>query len=118
MAESGAFTKRSIDAMRPHETLWDNGNRETVKGLGIRCRGGGGKIFCLKYRVAGRQRWVTIGKFGSPWTIDMARIKAKKLLGEVAHGRDPAESILAERRASTLEDLCKLYREAIKTTPT
>ena len=89
-----------------------------MRGLGIRCREGGAKTFCLKYRVGGRQRWLTLGKFGSPLTVDTARNKAKKLLGEVADGRDPAEGILAEKRAGTLEDLCKVYREAIKTMPT
>jgi integrase len=118
MAEHGTFTKRRIDAMQPRETLWDGGGREAVKGLGIRCREGGTKTFGLKYRVAGRQRWLTLGKFGSPLTVDMARNKAKKLLGEVADGRDPAEGILAEKRAGTVEDLCKSYREAVKTMPT
>src|SRR4029453_16812853 len=105
MAEHGALTKRRIDAMRPNETLWDFGSKGTVKGLGIRCRKGGSKTFCLKYRVAGRQRWVTIGTFGSPWTLELARNKAKKLLGEVAEGRDPAERMLADKRAVTLRDL-------------
>lgn len=118
MAEHGTFTKRRIDAMPPGETLWDGGGKEAVIGLGIRCREGGTKTFVLKYRVAGRQRWLTLGKFGSPFTVDMARKRARKLLGEVADGRDPAEGILAEKRAGTLEDLCKLYREAIKTMPT
>lgn len=118
MAEHGTFTKRRIDAMQPGETLWDGGGKEAVKGLGIRCRKGGTKSFGLKYRVAGRQRWLTLGKFGSPLTVDTARKKAKKLLGEVVDGRDPAEGILSEKRAGTVEDLCKLYREAIKTMPT
>lgn len=118
MAEHGAFTKRRIDAMQPSETLWDGDGKEAVKGLGIRCREGGTKTFCLKYRVAGRQRWLTLGKFGSPLTVVTARRKARKLLGEVADGRDPAEGILAEKRAGTVEDLCKLYREAIKAMPT
>lgn len=118
MAEHGSFTKRRIDAMQPGNTIWDDDSKEAVKGLGIRCRDGGTKTFCLKYRVAGRQRWLTIGKFGSPWTVKTARNRAEKLLGEVADGRDPAEGILAEKRAGTMADLCKDYREAIKTLPT
>jgi integrase len=117
MAEHGTLTKRRIDAMQPGETLWDSGN-EAVGGLGIRCRAGGGKSFCLKYRVAGRQRWLTLGKFGSPWTVKLARNKATRLLGDVAAGHDPAEGILEDKRAATVEDLCRRYREAIKTMPT
>jgi integrase len=33
-------------------------------------------------------------------------------------GHDPAEGILAEKRAGTMADLCKQYREAIPTLPT
>src|SRR5262249_54258655 len=83
MAEHGTFTKRRIEAMQAGTTLWDAGSKETVKGLGIRCRDGGTKTFCLKYRVTGRQRWLTLGKFGSPWTVDMARKEAKRRQGEV-----------------------------------
>src|SRR5262245_13263303 len=114
MAEHGTFTKRRIEAMAPGETLWDAGSKETVKGLGIRCRDGGTKTFCLKYRVTGRQRWLTLGKFGSPWTVEMARKEAKRRQGEVAAGRDPAEGILAVKRAGTVASLCEQYREAIK----
>src|SRR5262249_28842184 len=37
----------------------------------------------------GRQRFVTIGTHGSPWTPDTARREAKRLLGQVAGGGDP-----------------------------
>jgi integrase len=114
MAEHGSFTKRRIDAMKAGETLWD----DDVTGLGIRCRAGGARSFCLKYRVGGRQRWITIGGFGSPWTVDLARKRARKLLGEVADGKDPAERIRAEKRAGTIAELCTQYQEAIPKMPT
>jgi integrase len=41
-------------------------------------------------RVGGRQRWLTIGRHGSPWTPDNARREALRLLGLKAAGRDPA----------------------------
>jgi integrase len=61
---------------------------------------------------------LTLGRFGSPWTITTAQKQAKILLGEVHQGRDPAEGILAEKRAGTMADLCKQYREAIPNLPT
>ncbi len=114
MAEQGSFTKRKIDAMGPGDTLWD----DDITGLGIRCRSGGAKSFCLKYRIAGRQRLMTIGRFGAPWSVALARNEAKRLLGDVARGHDPAEGKLAEKRSKTVSDLCKDYRQAIKTLPT
>jgi integrase len=41
-------------------------------------------------RVGGRQRWITIGRHGSPWTPDQARDEALRLLGLRATGKDPA----------------------------
>jgi hypothetical protein len=39
----------------------------------------------------------------------MARIEAKRLLGLVASGEDPAERRANERKALTLAELCDLY---------
>ncbi|WP_308163789.1 Arm DNA-binding domain-containing protein [Bradyrhizobium sp. SRL28] len=47
--------------------------------------------YVLKYRVFGRQRFVTIGPHGAPWTPELARKKAKRLLGLVANGKDPVD---------------------------
>ena len=56
--------------------------------FGVRCQRKY-KIFWLKYRFFGRPRWYTIGKHGAPWTVEMARKEAKRLLGLVASGIDP-----------------------------
>src|SRR5262249_15140012 len=54
----------------------------------------GAKSFVLKYRAGrGRSaptRRVTIGRYGAPWTVETARDEAKRLLGCVAQGGDPA----------------------------
>lgn len=47
-------------------------------------------VYILKFRAAGKQRVYTIGQHGSPWTVDTARIEAKRLLGELAKGTDPS----------------------------
>jgi hypothetical protein len=50
------------------------------------------------YRPAdGRLRRHTIGRHGSPWTPDAARNEARRLLGEVAAGDDPASEKTAMR---------------------
>src|SRR5947207_16028795 len=90
----GKVTKRGVDKLEPdgnaEAVLWDT----ELKGFGIRARSGGSKSYILHYRAgAGRTaplHKITIGKHGSPWTPDSARAEAKRLLGDVAAGRDPA----------------------------
>jgi hypothetical protein len=69
----------------------------------------GDRSYVLYYRVAGRQRWLTIGRHGSPWTPDMARKEAMRLRVEVARGVDPAAKRETERRAVSFGELCDLY---------
>jgi hypothetical protein len=63
----------------------------------------------LKYRIAGRQRWYVIGTFGSPWTVELARKEARKLLGEIGKGIDPAAERAHIKSTGTVADLCNLY---------
>lgn len=109
----GKITKRAVDAVVPcggaETVLWDT----EVKGFGVRARGAGGKSYILHYRAgAGRGaalRKLTIGKHGSPWTPETARAEAKRLLVEVAAGRDPATARQQERDALTFAMLIDLY---------
>jgi integrase len=109
----GKITKRAVDGLAPasgaETVLWDT----EVKGFGVRARAAGGKSYILHYRAgAGRGaalRKLTIGKHGSPWTPEMARIEAKRLLAEVAAGRDPATARQEERNALTFGELIDLY---------
>ena len=67
-----------------------------------------------KYRFGGRQRWFTIGRHGSPWTPDSARKEALRVLGEVAHGFDPAEKRAVDRRAHVRSALRPLPRRRLR----
>ena len=80
---SKRITKRTVDALRPGEVVWDTG----IRGFGVRRRSTEAKFYLVKYRFAGRQRWFTIGQHGAPWTAEQARNEATRLLGEVAGGR-------------------------------
>jgi hypothetical protein len=51
---------------------------------------------------------VTLGKVGT-LTPEQARTLARKTLGAVAHGSDPAALKAAERRASTLRELAEIF---------
>ncbi len=102
------ITKRTVDSLTPGNSdalVWD----AEIKGFGIRCRPSGAKYFLLKMRVGGRQRWITIGRYGSPWTPDTARREALRLLGLRATGRDPAAERDRQRVAVTVAELADRF---------
>lgn len=94
------LTKTAVDDLPTGGVLWD----QAVRGFGVR-RQSRDPVFVLKARVNGRQRYLTIGRHGSPWTVDTARNEAKRLLGEIAGGRDPAERRADEKSAPTVGQL-------------
>jgi len=97
---------KEIRAMAPGETIWDS----AVPSFGARRQKGPAVTYVLKFRTAeGRQRWHTIGRHGAPWTPDTAREEAKRLLGDVVKGGDPATDKSAKRNAATVADLCEQY---------
>ncbi|MET4258268.1 hypothetical protein ABIC09_003210 [Bradyrhizobium sp. S3.12.5] len=63
-----------------------------------------------KYRVFGRQRFVTIGPQGAPWTPELARKEAKRVLGLVANGKDPVD----EKTKARLQAADPLRQSRIK----
>lgn len=84
------ITIRAVQALKPGDAIWDAGHREAVRGFGVR-RQRDQATYVLKYRIFGRQRYFTIGAHGAPWTPELARREAKRLLGLVANSRDPAD---------------------------
>src|ERR1041384_5611284 len=108
------ITKRSVDALRPaadgrEAVIWDT----EVRGFGVRAQPGGSKSYIVHYRTGtGRGaplRKVTIGKHGSPWTAEAARREARRLLGLVEGGADPAASKVARREAPTIADVVERF---------
>ncbi len=97
-------TKRVVDSLKPGELRWD----VELKGFGVRCQRSA-KVYLVKKRVGGRQRWITIGRHGSPWTPEMARREAQKLLGDIAAGNDPSISRDAEKNNPLVDDLARAY---------
>lgn len=85
------LTKRAVDAATVPATgearLWDS----ELSGFCLRTYPSGRKVYAVKYRVAGRQRWFTIGEHGNPWTPDEARDEAGRVLLEAGRGDDPAD---------------------------
>jgi len=79
--------------------LWD----DRVIGLGAR-RQTKGIFFYLRYQHQGRQQMRSIGRYGSPWTVETARKEAQRLLGIVVTGVDPcAQSLAGETFGAVIE---------------
>ncbi len=109
----GKITKRSVDALAlqgsTETTLWDT----ELKGFGVRVQRGNSKAYVLQYRAgSGRGaplRKLTIGRHGSPWTAETARSEAKRLLGMIESGADPAADRGARAAAPTVADLAERF---------
>jgi hypothetical protein len=100
----GRITMAVVDGLRPSTVVWD----AELPSFGVRCQRKG-KSYVLKYRVNGQQRFVTIGRHGAPWTPEMARREARRLLGEVAAGMDPAAVRNARKAELTLAEPADRY---------
>ena len=97
---------KDIRALKPGEIIWDG----AVGGFHARRQQSKTVSYIVVYRTAeGRQRWQTIGRHGSPWTPDTARDAAKRILGHVVEGADPAAEKHAKRKAASVAELCDLY---------
>lgn len=92
------------------------GKRQTVifdteiRGFGVRVVESGTKSYVLDYRIAGRQRRLTIGRVGE-WSLSAARDRAAELRREIDKGRDPLDPIFAIERAYTFTDAWLRYEK-------
>lgn len=98
------ITKRVVDALKAGTAVWDI----DVTGFGVRCQRRD-KVYVLKVRIHGRQRWFSIGKHGAPWTPETARRKAITILGAIANGEDPSQHRDEKKHDLTITELCDLY---------
>lgn len=101
------ITLKAIAELAPGQTIWD----ADVKGFGIR-RQRHAAVYVLKYRDQdGRQRFLTIGRHGAPWTPDAARKEAQKCLGAEAGRQSSPDSPSAASSSPTLEAFSRTYLE-------
>lgn len=107
------ITKRAMLSAKPKSsefTIWD----DAVSGFGVRIRPSGNKSYVVVYRAGfGRgspTRRYTIGKIDkiSP---ELARARAKAILGSVAHGLDPATDKADERCMPAIAELADRFIE-------
>jgi hypothetical protein len=100
-----------IDGLRTSANeyfVWDS----KLSGFGLRVQPSGVMSYVAKYRAgsgrAAPTRRVTLGRVGKI-TPDEAGKLAKRVLGAVAHGADPAAARSADRRGATLNELADLF---------
>ncbi len=109
------LTKARIDALKYEGAKLKHGHSRDIRWdedtswLGVRIYPSGKKHFVLSYRIKGRKRLYTIGKYGDPFTLEMARKKAGKLKGAIIDGEDPLRHRQEERAAPTVKELARKY---------
>ncbi len=109
------LTKRTIDAARyappashPRGAyyLWDT----EISGFGLRVYPSGRKAFVVTYRIKGKQRFYSLGRYGE-LTIHQARTEVLDVLRQARLGTDPAADRMAYRNAPTMADLAERFIE-------
>jgi integrase len=105
------ITKRFVESITPDfkKALrhWDT----ELKGFGVLILPSGRITYCIKYRNSTRiQKHLKIGVHGQI-NAEEARALAKKYLGEIAHGDDPAAKRKENRDLPLIKDLAQDYLE-------
>ncbi len=103
------LTKTTVNRLPTPETgyaiHWD----DTLPGFGVRMTANGIKAFILQRRIKGREKRITLGRYGA-LTVEQARKEATKLLGDIAKGQDPVADKARKRlEAMTLGEAFKAY---------
>lgn len=94
------INKRTVDDLEPGTErfiVWD----DKLPAFGCEVMPSGVKSYKLMYRVGGRLRKLTLGRHGAI-TAEEARDLARKALGAVAGGSDPASDKVEARRAQSV----------------
>jgi integrase len=105
---TGRITVASLNGL--DGWLWD----EKVCGFGVR-KQRRGLFYYVRVRHRGQQIMRSIGRHGSPWTVDTARAKALELLGTLASGSDPfTQSLSGETFGAEIERYLERKRTSMK----
>ena len=105
------ITKRIVDATTPDLAREVFVLDDELRGLGLRVLPSGVKSYVLQYRTGGRgtqARRRVLGRHGV-LTAEEARLRARRLLAEIAEGTDPAMRLDAGKEAITIGELADVY---------
>ncbi|MCP5082891.1 MAG: tyrosine-type recombinase/integrase [Alphaproteobacteria bacterium] len=101
------LTKRNLDGLDVIDKryfVWD----DFLQGFGVRVEPSGRKTFLCRYRNLGVRRQYTLGRYGIV-TPDQARTEAKRILGAVSLGDDPAHNREELKKAVCFSELFEVY---------
>src|SRR5262245_8382762 len=102
------ITKRLVDSLSAPASgelkVWDT----ELHGFLVRVRASGHRWFAVEWMRERRTRRLSLGEHGAV-TVEQARERAKKILGRVADGEDPAAERAEARTAPTVADLARRY---------
>jgi len=89
-ARKAKFTNTLVEKLAPGAAVYDV-NDTDVPGLLVRVHTSGTRIYYVRYRADGTQRYYRLGNAGAV-TVSEARIAAKQYLADVVKGHDPQEA--------------------------
>jgi hypothetical protein len=103
------LTERVVKTAAPDQSGRNIITRDDeVVGFGLRITPAGARAFVLSYRIAGRQRCITIGSWPD-WSVAAAREEAKRLKRETDGGEDPLAKRVSAREAPIIRELIDRY---------
>ena len=103
------LTKARIEALKPKGQVYRVPDAE-VRGLQIQVTPGGVLSWVLRYRVHGREKTHTLGRWPE-LTVALARKEALSLLAGIATGENPSATRKAERKAETVAELVTRFKK-------
>ena len=109
MAQREKLTEKLVKAAEPRAGIYQVFD-EDVRGFSLRVFTSGSRNFTLDYRIKGRQRRFTIGRWPE-WTVTAAREQAKALRRIIDDGGDPLGERETGMSAPRIPDLIDRYIE-------
>jgi integrase len=92
---------------------------DAMPGFGVRIRAGGKtehRTFVFQYKIGAKHRRINLGNVAKV-SLEDAKAEARRIFGDVAHGRDPAlkKAVAREEASKTLAAIVERYLEEKKT---
>lgn len=112
------FTDRSINALKPRKNAYRIFEKGPIPGFCLSVTPNGVKTFRLQYTIAGRQRFLKLGRYPAI-SLQEARERAQAAREEVERGNDPGVTAAPGsdhqvKRTGTVQDALDLYIEDMK----
>jgi len=109
---NGVSTKTQIEGLQPKATNYPvpvvSKRGQAVRGLAIQVTPAGCKSFVLRFRLLGKQKTLTLGKFPD-MGIEQAISLAQAKWSDIREGRNPSDKKREERQSLTVKDLADRY---------